>query len=302
MDPEALLRLLVGQGWVDPADFQRLLEDYETANQELFDFLEASGVGSKDDVLKAVAESLGLETVDLKSVEFPRGLLECVPEDLSRIYRCVPIEDSADCLKLCLSDPLDDTAVSELRNHLARPIEVVIADPDVVEELVVKRLSGRFDTRSAFIGADNGTASGSVGSQELIHESPPQPVGASAGWFYAGALLALAAAATSAIYLQQRGTVKTTNFLVEKFGSLQEQADLEQLATERLTDELGGRLAEIERDLDGVSADAIRIAQLEAELRRLEGRLQALWQIIPDVPDGESVLPQPDSQEITVDD
>jgi hypothetical protein len=121
----------------------------------------------------------------------------------------------------------------------------------------------------------------STGTGEPAREPSPAPRSSSGGWLYASALLALAAAVTSATYLKQRDTLKTASALVGEFESLQEQTDLEQLATERITIELGQRLEEIERGLDRVSADAIRIAQVETELRRLEGRLQTFEEIVP---------------------
>lgn len=281
MDHELLLRLLVEQGWVESPDLERLLADYEAGDKELFEFLEASGVGAKEDVLQAIAEARGLDVVDLKSAQFPPGLLDSIPEDLIRIYRCIPVQDSTDLLKVCLADPLDNVAIDELRNLLGRPIQVLIADPDLVEDLVAKRLSDHPHRAESLVGAESALVAASIGDHAPIQEPTAASNGRRGGWFYAAALLAVAATATSAIYLQQRGTLKTANTLIEQFEDLQEQKDLEQLATQRLASDLGDRLAEIERDLDRVSADAIRIAQLEAEIRRLEGRLQALGDIVP---------------------
>jgi hypothetical protein len=283
MDPEALIRLLAQSGWVEPEDSDRLLEDYESGavREGLFDFLEASGVGSKQEVLRVVAEARGVEFVDLNDVEFPSRLLDSVPQDLRRIYRCIPIYDSTDSLKICLSDPLDDVAVDELRNLLGRRVDIAIADPDLVDALLERSLSGPMEQTSTITAPSTDLLTASTGTGEPAREPSPAPRSSSGGWLYASALLALAAAVTSATYLKQRDTLKTASALVGEFESLQEQTDLEQLATERITIELGQRLEEIERGLDRVSADAIRIAQVATELRRLEGRLQTFEEIVP---------------------
>ncbi len=283
MDPEALIRLLAQSGWVEPEDSDRLLEDYESGavREGLFDFLEASGVGSKQEVLRVVAEARGVEFVDLNDVEFPSRLLDSVPQDLRRIYRCIPIYDSTDSLKICLSDPLDDVAVDELRNLLGRRVDIAIADPDLVDALLERSSSGPMEQTSTITAPSTDLLTASTGTGEPAREPSPAPRSSSGGWLYASALLALAAAVTSATYLKQRDTLKTASALVGEFESLQEQTDLEQLATERITIELGQRLEEIERGLDRVSADAIRIAQVATELRRLEGRLQTFEEIVP---------------------
>lgn len=283
MDPEALIRLLAQSGWVEPEDSDRLLEDYESGavREGLFDFLEASGVGSKQEVLRVVAEARGVEFVDLNDVEFPSRLLDSVPQDLRRIYRCIPIYDSTDSLKICLSDPLDDVAVDELRNLLGRRVDIAIADPDLVDALLERSLSGPMEQTSTITAPSTDLLTASTGTGEPAREPSPAPRSSSGEWLYASALLALAAAVTSATYLKQRDTLKTASALVGEFESLQEQTDLEQLATERITIELGQRLEEIERGLDRVLADAIRIAQVETELRRLEGRLQTFEEIVP---------------------
>jgi len=283
MDPEALLKLLADSHWIEKDDAARLLSDYEAGSQDLFDLLEASGVGSKKDVLRVVADALNTELVDLESSEFPPGLFNALPAEIARIYRCVPIHDSNDMLKVCLVDPLDSAAVAELANLLKRKVRVVVADPDSVEKLVDAQVSGSLAEspqvralKTAPVVASMGSDSSGQGQNDVTAAEPRM------GWLYAFAALAVAATATSAVYLQQRGTMKAAEALVTEFDSQQEQNDLEHLATERSLADMQSRLNKVAKDLDRASADAIRISQLEAELRRLEGRLHTLAGLLPE--------------------
>lgn len=282
MDPEALLQLLAERQWIDHEDAERLLHEYEEQPDDLFDFLEASGVGAKPDLLQAVAEARETEFIDLGKVQFPPQLFDAVPADLVRIYRCVPVHNSKDILKVCLADPLDDVATGELAAILGRPIRVLVADPDLVDELVEKRLRGTLASASAVESVPTAMVAASLGAPG---ESPeePEPVGRSGhSWLYALALLAFAAAATSAVYLHQRGTLKAANELISEFDTLQEQRDLENLSLDRRAFGLEQKLEKFNKELDRASADAVRIAQLEAELRRLEGRFHTLLEIVPE--------------------
>jgi hypothetical protein len=283
MDPEALLKLLADSHWIEKDDAARLLSEYEASSQGLFDLLEASGVGSKKDILRVVADALNTELVDLESSEFPPGLFNALPAEIARIYRCVPIHDSNDMLKVCLVDPLDSAAVAELANLLKRKVRVVVADPDSVEKLVDAQVSGSLAEspqvralKTAPVAASMGSDSSGQGQNNVTAAEPRM------GWLYAFAALAVAATATSAVYLQQRGTMKAAEALVTEFDSQQEQNDLEHLATERSLVDMQSRLNKVAKDLDRASADAIRISQLEAELRRLEGRLHTLAGILPE--------------------
>lgn len=282
MDPEALLNLLAEQHWIENEDAERLLHEYETQSVELFDFLEASGVGSKIEILQVAAEARGTEFVGLDKVEFPPKLFDSVPLDVVRIYRCVPIHDSKEQLKVCLADPLDDLAAEELATILGRPIKVVVADPLLVEDLVERRVRGTLSFAPSVEVIKTAPVAASMGAVELLQEDSRTVGAPSNTWLYAWALLAFAAAATSAVYLHQRGTLTAANKLITEFDMLQEQRDLANLALDRRAYDLEQMLEKFDTELDRASADTVRIAQLDAELRRLEGRLQTLAEILPE--------------------
>jgi hypothetical protein len=294
MDPESLLNLLAEQHWIEVEDAERLLHEYEEQSAELFDFLEASGVGAKVDILQVTAEARGTEFVDLDKVEFPPKLFDSVPVDVVRIYRCVPIHDSKEFLKVCLADPLDDAAAEELAAVLGRPIKVVVADPLLVEELVERKIRGTLSSAPSVEAIKTAPVAASMGTAELLQEDTGPAGAPSYVWLYVWALLAFAAAGTSAVYLHQRGTLAAANELIAEFDTLQEQRDLENLALDRRAYELEQKLEKFDTELDRSSADAVRIVQLETELRRLEGRLQGLLEILPE--DANSRAPASDTQ------
>lgn len=282
MDPEALLRLLAEQNWIEDEDAERLLLEFDEQKDDLFVFLEASGVGSRNEILQAVADARGTEFVDLGKAEFPPKLFASVPSDLVRIYRCVPVHDSEEVLKVCLADPLDDAAAQELEALLGRQIKVLVADPSAVEELVERKIGGTLSSSPLVEAVKTAPVAASLGTSEPLGQVDQPLRTPTYGWFYALALLAFAAAGTSAVYLHQRGTLKAANELIGEFDAVQEQRDLENLALNRRAHELEKQLNRFDVELDRASADAVRIAQLEAELRRLEGRFQALLEILPE--------------------
>lgn len=272
MDPETLLKILADLGWIGPDDVDRLLEDYESGSIGLFDFLEASGLGSKRDVLVSIAEARGLEMVDLASVEFPPGLFESIPDDLIRIYRSVPIHDSSDLLKVCLKDPLDDIAIGELANLLKRRIQVVLADPDAVEEIVQKRLEGSLNVspsfRTAPVTASLGTDPGTASVLNQSRTSGLRMVGL--------ALLAASAAATAALYLGQQDSAYESAAHFERFEALLEAHQLSRMAVEQEIKDLQRKLEKLTALLARNEVSTIKLEQLEEGIHRLEGKVESL--------------------------
>ena len=276
MDPETLIRLMSERGWIDSKDVDRLLDDYDSSGQDLFDFLEASGVGSKQEVLKEVAEFKGTEIVDLKTVEFPPPLLDAIPDDLVRIYRCIPIHDSTDELKICLYDPLDDAAVVELEKLLGRHIKVVIADPDDVEDRVQQRLSGSSisspSAKSAPVFASLGVkADADHDAQRYSRRSGIRMVSL--------ALLAASTTAVAALYMGQQHSAQAAKTLLEEFKAFQESHRLSRLTWEQEVREIELEIEKLGSLLDRSEVDAIKLSQLEDGMRRLEGKIEALREI-----------------------
>jgi hypothetical protein len=279
MDPERFLQILTEQKWLGMEEAERLLQEYDDQPGDFFGFLEASGLGSKEELLRAVAEAHGTDYVDLGQSEFPPQLFNSVPADLVRIYRCVPIHDSSEVLKVCLVDPLDDVAVNELRNLLGRPIEVVLADPDAVEALVQERLL----TGSLFPSVPGRTAP-VVASLGVKPDTQPDVLeqGRGSGIRMVGlAFLSASAAAAAALYLGQQYSAQAAKTLLGEFESYQETHRLSRLTWEQDVRDLEMEIHKLRTLLERSEVDAIKLGQLEVGMQRLEGKFEGLSAIKP---------------------
>ena len=145
MDSHALIELLAQNGLIQGAEVARLAEIADEESADLFTALEAAGCGGKDEILKSIAEFKELDFLDLRDATIPPQLLKELPPDVMRIYRCFPTFVSVDLCKVCMVDPLDDVARSELSRLLGKSVEVVVADPELVEAMVQTVLEGMGD-------------------------------------------------------------------------------------------------------------------------------------------------------------
>jgi type IV pilus assembly protein PilB len=82
------------------------------------------------------AAEFGAEFVDLATIRFTPGLLRCIPAELARKYRVLPVSVSGHGIAIVMSDPSDLSAVDGLRSALDRDIELRIADESQLDAFI----------------------------------------------------------------------------------------------------------------------------------------------------------------------
>ena len=82
------------------------------------------------------AVHFGAEEVDLRNVQFTAELLACVPAELARRYRVLPVSSSARNLQLALADPSDLDAVDSLQRFLQRDLELCVAEASQLDKFI----------------------------------------------------------------------------------------------------------------------------------------------------------------------
>ncbi|MCL2005933.1 MAG: Flp pilus assembly complex ATPase component TadA [Planctomycetaceae bacterium] len=108
----------------------------EAASIKVADALIKLEYVSSTDIAQAIAEEHGREFVDLKGVAIPPAIVELVPESVSRENRILPYQVEGDTLKILMSDPNDIETLDKLRFILNRPIEPVLAAPELIQEAI----------------------------------------------------------------------------------------------------------------------------------------------------------------------
>jgi type IV pilus assembly protein PilB len=87
------------------------------------------------------AAHFGAMEIDLKDVVFTPELLACVPAQLARRHRVLPIRSSPDKLLLAVADPSDLDAIDSLYHSLQRDLELCVAEARQLDEFI-RRLYG----------------------------------------------------------------------------------------------------------------------------------------------------------------
>jgi hypothetical protein len=77
------------------------------------------------------------ELVNLAEVNFTPELLRCIPPDVARKYRVLPILDRRDCLAIALGDPEDFNTLDALAHILQKPeLEVRVANRPQLDKII----------------------------------------------------------------------------------------------------------------------------------------------------------------------
>ena len=80
--------------------------------------------------------NFGAEFVDLTKVNFTPGLLRCIPAELARKYRVLPVAEKGNDLVIVTADPSDLNAIDQLHFRLNRLLEIQIADKDQIDSFI----------------------------------------------------------------------------------------------------------------------------------------------------------------------
>jgi type IV pilus assembly protein PilB len=90
------------------------------------------------------AEHFGTDEVDLRRVNFTPRLLACVPGELARRYRVLPISNFHTELWISMADPSDPEALDSLHQLLGRELVLCVSEVGQVDEFIA-RLYGSED-------------------------------------------------------------------------------------------------------------------------------------------------------------
>ncbi len=140
-------QILVDLGYIDDDQLEMLLEEQRQNPGELLGKIaEEMGLVSDEQVAQALAEQMGLQTVDLTEMKLPQETLALVSDAMAQLYRVIPLQLAGNTLTVATCDPQNLQIVDELRTFLGYDIDMVVATEHQVQQLIDKFYSS--DTES----------------------------------------------------------------------------------------------------------------------------------------------------------
>ncbi len=137
-DQEFLGTLLIEKGLITQEQLEDALEERDRTGNVLGHILVDFGFASEKDILKVLAEHLGMGTISLKNKEIPNEILKRVGPTTARAYGVVPVDVDDGSITVALSDPLNISILDDLRFMLETPVKGVVASKEEIEETLRK--------------------------------------------------------------------------------------------------------------------------------------------------------------------
>jgi len=131
-----LLSLVKEQGLIDDLQYEEVAAALKRSGTPVFQLLQDFGIMKVDDILHVMASNLGTEVVSLRDHEFSPELLKLIPANVARMYHCMPVALNNGTLQVALADPLDPAHADEIGFASKRDVQVVVADPAVIEKAI----------------------------------------------------------------------------------------------------------------------------------------------------------------------
>jgi type II secretory ATPase GspE/PulE/Tfp pilus assembly ATPase PilB-like protein len=82
------------------------------------------------------AAHFGAKEIDLRTVQFTADLLACIPAELARRYRVLPILSLPEKLQVAIADPSDLETLHALQNVIQRDLELFVAESWQLDEFI----------------------------------------------------------------------------------------------------------------------------------------------------------------------
>ncbi|MBI3409458.1 MAG: type II/IV secretion system protein [Planctomycetes bacterium] len=114
---------------------------------KLQDAIMKLGYASIDEIVGAVAEHAGMQSVNLAELTIPPSIIELVPESVARENVVIPLSQESGTLKIVVHDPADFDTLQKLQFILNKEVQPVLAAREQIVE-AINRHYGQTETES----------------------------------------------------------------------------------------------------------------------------------------------------------
>ncbi len=139
--------VLIKRGLLSPDQLGEARSLQQQTGAKLQDAIVKLGYCSMDDIMAAIAEHSGLQSVNLTEMTIPPSVVEMVPESVARENVVIPLSQDNGVLKIVISDPSDFDTIQKLQFILNKDIQPVLAAKEQIIE-AINRHYGQTETES----------------------------------------------------------------------------------------------------------------------------------------------------------
>ncbi len=138
MNTKQVLEIFHEQGIIAEDQIEELQQETQLTGKSLCDSMRDNGIVTEDEFYQTIADSLGLDYVNLSGFEPPPEVLRLIQAGLGVLHHAIPLGLDGNTIQVALGDPLNAQTAEDLRFALGREIQVVVAPTYQIDELVKK--------------------------------------------------------------------------------------------------------------------------------------------------------------------
>jgi type IV pilus assembly protein PilB len=133
-----LSELIRERNLVSPEQFREIQEEHERTGKPLARVIVDFGLIAEEQLLRAVAEHLNLEFVNMDEIDIPQNVLRVMPGTVARMYGAVPVAMMGNTVTVAVLDPYNPQLVEELAFVLGKDVQLAVAPSKQIEENIAR--------------------------------------------------------------------------------------------------------------------------------------------------------------------
>ncbi|WP_139905512.1 GspE/PulE family protein [Clostridium thermarum] len=137
--------ILVSSGVITEEVLQNALELQKNTGNKLGEILVKEGFTTEDQIIEAVKSQLGIQYINLDTINISPEIIDIIPEGLARKHELLPVEVVNGQLLVAMADPLNYYALEEIRLHSGLLVKTTISR----RESVLNNLEKYYGQRKA---------------------------------------------------------------------------------------------------------------------------------------------------------
>ncbi len=139
--------ILVKKGILGPDQLLEAKTLQQQTGAKLQDAILKLNYATQEEIMNAVAEASGMQSVSLTDLTIPQAVIEMVPESVARENIVIPLSQENGVLKIVVHDPTDYETLQKLQFILNKDIQPVLAPKEQIVE-AINRHYGQTETES----------------------------------------------------------------------------------------------------------------------------------------------------------
>jgi len=167
--------VLLERGLIDQRELAEAEQAHRAGGSSLGRVLVDRGVIAEDDLVRALAEQIGMEFVDLSEIDIDPIAASMVPDKITTRYSAMPIRiDQDGRLVVAMADPANVFAMDDIRAVTKRDLRPVVATKDDVQAAIKRfsRLGDEIESIADDISGDIGDLDDLEGLTSVTEEAP----------------------------------------------------------------------------------------------------------------------------------